>query len=124
MQLGTPYHLCFPENENSTALAKHSTAGSGMAAHQSGWMTEETFLAYMKQFKSYAKPSEENKLLILDNHKFHISVDVINFARENHITLLSLPPCCSHELQPLDKTVFGPFKTFINQAADSWMHRT
>ena len=39
----------------------------------------------------------------------------------NHITKISLPPHCSHELQPLDKTVYGPMKTFYNQACVSWM---
>ena len=34
--------------------------------------------------------------------------------------MLSFPPHCSHELRPLDKTVYGPFKTFCNQAADRW----
>ena len=35
--------------------------------------------------------------------------------------MLSFPPHCSHELQPLDKTVYGPFKAYFNQAAQSWL---
>ena len=37
-----------------------------------------------------------------------ISLKVINYSRSNHITLLIFPPNCSHELQPLDKSVYGP----------------
>ena len=60
-------------------------------------------------------------LLILDNHESHISVEAIDFARENGIVLLSFPPHCSHRMQPLDRTVYGPFKTHYNVAADAWM---
>jgi len=60
-------------------------------------------------------------LLILDNHHRHVNLDVINYAKDNHVTLLSFPPHCSHELQPLDKSVYGPFKTSVHQASDSWM---
>ena len=37
--------------------------------------------------------------------------------------MLSFPPHCSHELQPLDRTVFDPFKTFYNQGVDNWMRQ-
>ena len=76
----------------------------------------------MNHFVKYAKPSKDHKvLLILDNHQTHIDVQVLNYAKENHITLLSFPPHCSHEPHPLDKSVFGPFKTYVNQASDRWL---
>lgn len=76
----------------------------------------------MRHFVNHAKPSSQHPvLLLLDNHHSHISLDVINYAKDNHITLLSFPPHCSHQLQPLDKAVYGPFKTFINAASDNWM---
>ena len=98
--------------------------GSAATGHPSatGWMTADNLQKYMKHFVKYAKPSPERPiLLLLDNHHSHISVEVINFAKNNHITLLSFPPHCSHELQPLDKSVFGLLKTYINQACDAWM---
>ena len=85
-------------------------------------MTEDTFVKYMKHFVKYTTPSEAKPiLLLLDNHVSHISVECLTFAKENNTTLLSLPPHCSHKLQPLDRTVYGPFKTFYNQAVDNWM---
>ncbi|KAF2890587.1 hypothetical protein ILUMI_15586 [Ignelater luminosus] len=57
-------------------------------------------------------------LLLLDNHKTQVSVDAINYARNNGIVLLSFPPHCMHKMQPLDKVVYGPFeqkcKIFFN----------
>lgn len=55
------------------------------------------------------------------NHDSHLSIDAVDFCRANGIVILTLPPHTSNKLQPLDRTVFGPFKTFYNQAADAWM---
>lgn len=35
--------------------------------------------------------------------------------------MLSFPPHCSHKLQPLDRSVFGPLKRYVNSACDGWM---
>lgn len=51
----------------------------------------------------------------------HVNLDVINYAKDKHITLLSFPPHTSHHLQPLYKTVYHPIKSFFNAACDSWM---
>ena len=79
--------------------------GSSVTGHQKDtrWMTEDSFVKYMKHFVKYTKPTKEQPiLLILDNHKSHISPDVINYAKESNIAMMSFPPHCSHELQPLD----------------------
>ena len=83
-------------------------------AKASGWMTGDNFFNYLKHFHKYARPSKELPvLLLLDNHASHVSLAVINYCKENDIVLLSFPPHCSHELQPLDKTVYGPLKTLF-----------
>jgi hypothetical protein len=35
--------------------------------------------------------------------------------------MLSFPPHCSRRLQPLDRTVLGPFKPYLSTACDVWM---
>lgn len=35
--------------------------------------------------------------------------------------MLSFPPHCSHKLQPLDVSVFGPFKKYCAAAQDAWL---
>jgi hypothetical protein len=32
------------------------------------------------------------------------------------VTVLSFPPNCSHKLQPLDVSVYGPLKTYVKRA--------
>ncbi|ELT96991.1 hypothetical protein CAPTEDRAFT_59258, partial [Capitella teleta] len=60
-------------------------------------------------------------LFILDNHESNASCRVIDIAREHGIVLLTIPPHTSHKLQPLDCTVYGPFKAAYDRAADAWL---
>ena len=48
-------------------------------------------------------------------------MDCLDLAKQNGITLLSFPPHCSHKLQPLDRSVYGPLKRFYNAACDDWV---
>ena len=91
--------------------------GSLGLCNKSGWMTSENFLVAMKHFVSHAKPSVDHPvLLLMDNHASHISFETITFAKENFLILLTFPPHCSHRLQPLDVSVFGPFKYYFRLA--------
>lgn len=74
----------------------------------------------LKHFINYSKASQANKtLLIYDKHESHVSIAAINLAKENGVTILTLPPHCSHRLQPLDKAVFGPLKRYYNEACSN-----
>ena len=66
------------------------------------------------------KPSNEYKvLLISDNHSSHLHFETLNLGKENGIAMLSFPPHCSHKLQPLDASVFEPFKKYLSDAQDA-----
>lgn len=117
-----PPFFVFPRKRFKDLMLVNAPAGSAGGASTSGWMNSEIFLEYMKHFAKYAKPSVESPiLLIYDNHESHISIDVINFAKENGIVLLTLPPHCSNKLQPLDVAVYSAFKRYYNAAVDSWL---
>lgn len=85
-------------------------------------MNEDSFCLFLLHFVKHAKPSKEKPcLLLLDNHESHLSISALNYAKDNGITMLSFPPHCSHKLQPLDRTVYGPLKRYFNVHADAWM---
>ena len=85
-------------------------------------MKEPDFLLYLAHFTSHTRVSKESKLLLLlDNHPSHLSIVAIDYCRANGIVLLSFPPHCTHRLQPMDISVFGPLKGYVNSAADRWM---
>ena len=103
-------------------LMKGAPVGSQGYASPSGWIGSKIFLEWLRYFKSFVQPSANRKiLLLLDNHCSDISLSSIEYAKENHIIMLSMPPHTSHRLQPLDNTFFGPLKVYYNQAIDRWM---
>lgn len=117
-----PPMLIFPRVHFKNHMLKGAPPGSIGGANPSGWSNEDLFVEYLNHFIKYVKPTiNEKVLLIIDNHDTHISIPAITLAKNNGIILLTLPPHTSHKLQPLDRTVFGPYKAFYNQAASEWM---
>ena len=91
-------------------------------AHPTGWMTSKNFVNVLKHFVLISRCSLDHKvLMIMDNHESHLSIEAIDYAREHGIVMLTLPPHTSNKLQPLDRTVYGPFKTYYNQGLNAWM---
>ena len=117
-----PPMFVFPRVNYHDHFVRDGPAGCIGASHPSGWMTAPNFVKFLNHFIHHAKPSVDRKaVLLLDNHISHISVEALNLAKENGVVMLSFPPHCSHKLQPLDRTVFGPLKKLVNSAQDSWM---
>ena len=65
--------------------------------------------------------TDQRHLLILDGHASHITLDVVQEACQAGLDLLTLPSHTSHTMQPLDVSVFKPFKTFFKQYRDFWI---
>jgi hypothetical protein len=51
------------------------------------------------------------RVLLLDGHSSHYTLDVVQFARAHNITLLAYPPHCTHALQGLDVACFAKMKS-------------
>lgn len=84
-----------------------------------GWTTDETAVEWLqKVFIDATRPDNpsEPRLLILDGHHSHESIDFIWICFSNNVFLTYLPPHCSHVLQPLDLSVFSPLKTAYRKA--------
>ena len=48
--------------------------------------------------------------VLYDGHSSHVGLDLIETAQADNVHLFVLPPHSSHILQPLDVSIFGPFK--------------
>lgn len=115
-----PPVFVFPRVNFKNHMLHGAPPGSLGTCHISGWSNSDVFLEFLNHFIKHVKPSKDDKvLLIMDNHESHISIDAIELARENGIIMLTIPPHTSHKLQPLDRGVFGPFKTYYNDACKS-----
>ncbi|XP_023028697.2 uncharacterized protein [Leptinotarsa decemlineata] len=117
-----PPFLIFPRVHFKEHMLHGAPPGSKGIATPTGWMNSSLFLPLLQHFAEHERPTREKpKLILLDNHESHLSIVALDFAKENGILMLTLSPHCSHKIQPLDVSVFGPFKNFYNSACDKWM---
>lgn len=94
--------------------------GTTYACSKKGWMTSEIFYEWFStSFVPYAR-KRSPCLLILDGHTAHKSLKLVEKAKEENITILVLPSHLSHQLQPLDKSFFQPFKTMWDKKLCQW----
>lgn len=61
-------------------------------ANASGLMTAQLFLKVMEHFIKHTKSRKESpKLLLYDNHESHLSIEVLNLAKKNGVTIITFP---------------------------------
>lgn len=101
----TVQHQLFPENLDDFE-SWHFTAS------KKGWASEEIGLEWLRRiFIPLTKPEKPQKrLLIVDGHGSHETLDFVWLCYINDINILYLPAHCAHLLQPLDLTVFPVLK--------------
>lgn len=87
---------------------------------ENGWMTSVTFLNWFKTVFLKNTSRESHNVLIYDGHLSHISIDLIESAISNKVTILKLPPHTSHILQPLDVSVFYGLKCKWDDLLTQW----
>lgn len=117
-----PPVMIFPRKYFKSNMIINAFPGTLGLANDKGYMTKEIFVDVMKHFVKCSGSSKENPtLLLVDNVESHLSVNTINFARENGVTLFTFPPHYTHKLQPLDVRIFSPFKSYYDNAINSWM---
>lgn len=118
-----PPLIIFPRERMKNELTDGAPPGAIFACHKSGWIQLEMFTTWFKHFINYTKPSAEDPvILVLDGHYSHTrNLDVILHARESHVTIVCLPPHCSHRLQPLDVAFMRPFKGYYNEEVRTWL---
>ena len=117
-----PPAYVFPRVNFKDHMLKNAPSGSLGLAVESGWMTNELFPSVIQHLIKNASVSPANPaLLVMDNHASHISTQVIDVAKEAGLSIVTFPPHCSHRLQPLDVSCYGPFKRLFNSACDQFM---
>ncbi|KAJ3453388.1 hypothetical protein MRS44_017635 [Fusarium solani] len=89
----------------------------------SGWSTADIFLKWFELvFLPETKPKKPDqwRILVLDQHKTHITGDLMKTAWKSKVWLSWLPSHSSHLTQPLDVAVFGPLKVFYHEETRGW----
>ena len=94
--------------ENDPIGAYYATSENGWTSNVLGrdWL-ENVFDAQTK----HLFPGR-CRLLIMDGHASHLSLEFVDYARANNIILLCLPAHATATLQPLDVGIFGPLSRY------------
>ena len=92
-------------------------------ASQKGWTSDELGLAWLDRFheSSFQISGYQKRLLILDGHGSHCSLDFLLKAVNYNILVVIFPPHSTHRLQPLDISVFRPLAHYYSQGLDDYI---
>jgi hypothetical protein len=90
---------------------------------ENGWTTNELGIEWLRHFERHTKDRTvgSHRLLILDGHESHDSLEFRQICEENKIITLCMPPHSSHLLQPLDVGCFAPLKKAYGQQVEDLM---
>ena len=93
----------------------------------SGWTNNDIGLAWLEQvFNRYTKKKAGRayRLLIVDGHGSHVTMDFLEYCNRQRIILAIFPPHSTHTLQPLDVVLFGPLSTAYSTELSSYLHKS
>ncbi|KAL2098398.1 hypothetical protein ACEWY4_007605 [Coilia grayii] len=117
-----PPMFIFPRKRMNERLLYGAPTGSVGAVSDSGWIDSCLFVQWLGHFCNVVGSSTERPhILILDGHHSHKTLEAVLLARERGVIMITIPPHCSHKMQPLDRTFFRTLKSGYNTAADSWL---
>jgi hypothetical protein len=98
-------------------LGKNAPSGSIIRESKNGWINSELLLEWLHHFVKCI-PAARPVLLIMDSHASHVGTEVIYFAYENDVHLMTFPSHCSNILQPLDLSVYKSLKNVWDKELD------
>jgi hypothetical protein len=92
-----------------------------IAVSDNGWTNNELGVEWLKHFNAHTKTRVvgARRLLVLDGHESHHSLEFPELCKENNIYTLCMPPHSSHLLQPLDVGCFSPLKRAYSREVES-----
>ncbi len=103
---------------------KHSVF---VTSSPSGWTNNDIGLAWLKEVfdrSTQQKARRRWRLLIVDGHGSHLTMDFIKFCDSNKILLAVFPPHATHTLQPLDVVLFRPLSASYSKELTTYLHNS
>ena len=87
-------------------------------------MNKSFLIGLITLFNSYLLPVIRPIILFLDGHYSHLSPSVLDKAIKNQIVFIGLPAHTTDLFQPLDLSVFRPFKAYWKKAHQLFTAKT
>ena len=85
---------------------------------ESGYTNDEITFQWLQHFQQHAISISSKRLLIVDGHGSHHTIEFIKYCEEHNIIPFGMPPHLTHILQPLNVVVFQPLKHYHAKALD------
>src|SRR5258708_8011405 len=97
-------------------------APSSIAVTENGWTDALMAVWWLKNFdeQTCKKAARCPRLLLIDGHNSHYTVEFIRYARDANIVTLCYPSHTTHVLQGLDVVAFVILKHRWHAARDQW----
>ena len=114
--MAVPPYFVFAGKRMVPDLMKGASPSAGSSMSDSGWSNSEIFRRYLSDHFLKFAPARDGQyiLLLLDGHKSHVSIGLVDWAKSHNIILFILPAHTSHILQPMDVGCYGPFQRMYN----------
>jgi len=107
-----------------------SNNGWSDQSHASNWIRHfdiytrrEDYWADIRKEREAAGKLYGWRLLLMDGHISHLSLDFIQYCEDIKIVPFCLPPHSTHYLQPLDRCLFGILKKAYSNKVDEYISR-
>jgi len=99
---------------------------NSMGYSAKGWTDGEIECAWIEDFdkKTKAKADGRRRVLIVDGHNSHYTLEFLTYARENNIDVLCYPAHATHVYQGLDVVVFSVLKKCWSEERDAYQTET
>ncbi|XP_062582670.1 uncharacterized protein LOC134244417 [Saccostrea cucullata] len=111
-----PPFFIFAGKRMMPELMEGATPGAVGRVSETGWSNSQLFREFLEDHFLKHVPIKDGQkvLLLMDGHKSHTSVGLVQWARDRNIILFILPAHTSHILQPLDVGCYGPMQKMYN----------
>ena len=116
-----PPFVIFKGDRLSKDIRTDGVAGTEYRSSQTGWSNSNLFLDFFTNHFMHHITTRPC-VLLYDGHSTHVTCDVIEAARQEGVHLFVLPPHTSHCFQPLDVSVFSPFKKNLSSECHKFLH--
>lgn len=93
-----------------------------IACSPNGWTDSEVGVAWLKDIfdpETKDRVRGDKRLLIVDGHNSHCTLEFLLYAINCGIIVLCLPPHTTHVFQPLDVGIFGPLALEWSKAVNA-----
>lgn len=96
-------------------------------ASETGWTNNEFGLAWLQHVfdkETKAQASRGWRLLILDGHGSHVNMKFVDYCDKNRILLALFPAHSTHNLQPLDVSLFSPLAKAYSKELSKFLYES